>query len=86
MPLHNSPSLAQRAASNADNEQADGSVSMEYRGDAIEMGFNATYLLDVLSVLDSERVRLSLQNSNSSCLVVGEDEPDSRYVIMPMRL
>ena len=74
------------AASNADNEQADGSVSMEYRGDAIEMGFNATYLLDVLSVLDSERVRLSLQNSNSSCLVVGEDEPDSRYVIMPMRL
>lgn len=81
-----SPQTLHLAASNSDNEQADGSLAMEYRGEAIEMGFNATYLLDVLAVLDTEYVRLSVQNSNSSCLITGQDESDSRYVIMPMRL
>ena len=45
-----------------------------------------SYLLDVLSVLDGDQIRLSLSDSASSALLEEADEGDSLYVVMPMRL
>ncbi|MGB0764367.1 MAG: DNA polymerase III subunit beta [Luminiphilus sp.] len=73
-------------ANNPEQEQAEEVVAVEYQGDELEVGFNVSYLLDVLSVLDGEKIRLSLSDSASSALLEEAEEGDSLYVVMPMRL
>lgn len=73
-------------ANNPEQEEAEETVSVEYSGEALEIGFNVSYLLDVLGVLSGERVKLSLADPNSSALVEESEEGDSLYVVMPMRL
>jgi DNA polymerase-3 subunit beta len=57
----------------------------------MEIGFNVSYLLDVLSALSQVQVRLCLSDEASSALVEhaeppADDEPERLYVVMPMRL
>lgn len=73
-------------AQNPDHEEADVELEVEYKGDALEIGFNVTYMLDVLAVSQSSMVQAALRDSNSSCLLTFPDQPDCKYVIMPMRL
>ena len=73
-------------ASNPEQEEAEETVAVEYQGDGLEIGFNVSYLLDVLGVLSGEKVRLSLSDPNSSALLEESDGGDSLYVVMPMRL
>jgi DNA polymerase-3 subunit beta len=73
-------------ANNPEQEEAEEVVSVEYQGDAVEIGFNVSYLLDVLAVLSGEKVRLSLSDPNSSALLEESEDGDSLYVVMPMRL
>ncbi len=73
-------------ANNPEQEQAEEVVSVEYQGDDLEVGFNVSYLLDVLSVLDGNQVRISLADSASSALLEEAEAGDSLYVVMPMRL
>ena len=73
-------------ANNPEQEQAEEVVAVEYQGSDLEVGFNVSYLLDVLSVLDGSQVRISLADSASSALVEEAEAGDSLYVVMPMRL
>jgi DNA polymerase-3 subunit beta len=73
-------------ANNPEQEEAEETVSVEYSGDALEIGFNVSYLLDVLGVLSGEQVKFSLADPNSSALVEESEAGDSLYVVMPMRL
>ncbi len=73
-------------ANNPEQEEAEETLAVDYEGDSLEVGFNVNYLLDCLSILNSDVVRLTLSDSNSSALVEGFDEPDSLYVVMPMRM
>jgi DNA polymerase-3 subunit beta len=73
-------------ANNPEQEQAEEVVAVEYQGEELEVGFNVSYLLDVLSVLDGDQIRLSLSDSASSALLEEAEECDSLYVVMPMRL
>jgi DNA polymerase-3 subunit beta len=73
-------------ANNPEQEEAEETVSVEYSGAALEIGFNVSYLLDVLAVLSGDQVRLSLADPNSSALLEESDAGDSLYVVMPMRL
>ncbi|MNJ69234.1 DNA polymerase III subunit beta [compost metagenome] len=59
---------------------------VDYSGADLEIGFNVSYLLDVLAVMGTEQVRLILADSNSSALLQESDNDDSAYVVMPMRL
>jgi len=56
-------------ANNPEQEQAEEVVAVDYKGDKLEVGFNVSYLLDVLSVLDGKQVRMSLADSSSSALL-----------------
>jgi DNA polymerase-3 subunit beta len=76
----------QIVANNPEQEEAEEIVSVEYQGDGVEIGFNVSYLLDVLGVLSGEKVKFSLSDPNSSALVEESDDGDSLYVVMPMRL
>lgn len=73
-------------ANNPEQEEAEEEVAVEYAGGSLEIGFNVSYLLDVLSVMTTEQVRLILSDANSSALVQEFDNDDSAYVVMPMRL
>ncbi|MCA9389840.1 DNA polymerase III subunit beta [candidate division WWE3 bacterium] len=62
-------------------------VSIE--GESLETAFNANYLLDALSGLDSDQVRLQMHAADSPALLVpatSQDNEQIRQVIMPIRL
>jgi DNA polymerase-3 subunit beta len=73
-------------ANNPEQEEAEETVPVDYSGDGLEIGFNVSYLLDVLGVLSGDEIKLSLADPNSSALLEESDEGDSLYVVMPMRL
>ncbi len=73
-------------AHNPEQEEAEEQVEVEYGGDALEIGFNVTYLLDALGVIDEDSVEVGLVDANSSCLIRAPESDDSRFVVMPMRL
>ena len=78
--------LIKLQAQNPDQEEADIEQEVVYTGDDIEIGFNVNYMLDVLNVTNSDMVKASLKDSNSSFLLTYPDQTDCKYVIMPMRL
>jgi len=71
---------------NAEQEEAEEVLEVPYKGDSLDIGFNITYLLDVLQNLESERVRLGFGDANSSALVSMPDRDDYKYVVMPLRI
>lgn len=74
-------------ANNPEQEEAEEQVAVDYSGGDMEIGFNVTYLLDVLNVVKGDKVKLSLTDSNSSALIDElAENGDSQYVVMPMRL
>jgi len=76
----------QVVANNPEQEQAEETVTVDYEGERLEIGFNVTYLLDVLNALSGEQVKITLANANSSALVEDFDGGSSVYVVMPMKL
>lgn len=74
------------ASSNAEQEEAVDELDIDYAGDAIEIGFNVTYLIDALQNMGQEMVRIELQDGNSSALVTNPDDSAFKYVVMPMRI
>ena len=73
-------------ANNPEQEEAEESMAVTYSGDSLEMGFNVSYLQDVMSVLDTDEIKLTLSDANSSALIEEPEGGDSMYVVMPMRL
>jgi DNA polymerase III subunit beta len=71
---------------NAEQEEAEEELEVPYQGDGLDIGFNITYLVDVLGNLASERVRLAFGDANSSALVTMPERDDYKYVVMPMRI
>jgi len=84
--LQLTPGSLQIVANNPEQEEAEEVVSVDYEGDTLEIGFNVSYLLDVLGVLSGEKIKFSLSDPNSSALVEESVDGDSLYVVMPMRL
>ena len=54
---------------NSDQEEAEEELEVDYSGEALDIGFNVSYLLDVLTNVDSQEVECSLGDSNSSMLI-----------------
>jgi DNA polymerase-3 subunit beta len=73
-------------ANNPDQEEAEEELSVNYDEGEMEIGFNVTYIIDVLNVIDSEDVQIKLKDSNSSCIISDSKDSSSLYVVMPMRL
>lgn len=73
-------------AHNTDQEEAEETIDVLYAGAPMEIGFNVTYIIDALGALNDDQVTLEFTDANSSCLITGKDENNSRYVVMPMRL
>ncbi len=74
-------------ASSPEFGEARESLSVDYAGGGVEIGFNAQYLLDFLAVAGGDQVALELKDGESQGLLrpVVEQGGDYRYVVMPMR-
>jgi DNA polymerase III subunit beta len=71
---------------NSEQEEAEEQLEVDYRGEALDIGFNITYLLDVLQNTGSDKVALAFGDANSSALVTMPGRDDYKYVVMPMRI
>ena len=74
------------SANNPEQEEAEETVTVDYDGVDLEVGFNVGYLQDVLGVLDSDKVKITVHDANSSALLEHPEDDDSLYVVMPMKL
>jgi len=73
-------------ANNPEQEEAEELISVDYSGDELEIGFNVSYLIDVLTSLPGDQARITLSDPNSSALIEAAEDSDAVYVVMPMRL
>lgn len=71
---------------NPDLGAATEGVPIKYSGDEIEVTFNARYMLDTLTSMDSEFVEFGLKDELSPCVINQKGEEDYLAVIMPMRI
>jgi DNA polymerase-3 subunit beta len=81
-----SPGSMKISSTNADQEEAVDELEIDYGGDSIDIGFNVSYLLDVLNNLKCDNVNIALGDANSSALITIPDNADFKYVVMPMRI
>ncbi|MBT9431975.1 DNA polymerase III subunit beta [Candidatus Sodalis endolongispinus] len=73
-------------ANNPEQEEAEEILDVTYQGSEMEIGFNVSYVLDVLNALKCEEVRLLLSDGVSSVQIEDSASQAAAYVVMPMRL
>jgi DNA polymerase-3 subunit beta len=73
-------------SSNAEQEEAHEELEVKYAGDALDIGFNVNYLLDVLNNVAGAEVECAFGDASSSALISYATEKDFKYVVMPMRI
>ena len=74
-------------ATSPDLGEAKESLPIDYAGGPVEIGFNAQYLLDFLSVAGTDSIELQVKDAESQGLLrpAGGGDLEHRYVVMPMR-
>lgn len=73
-------------SNNSEQEEAQEDIETDYRGEAIDIGFNVNYLLEGLNNITSEEIKIFFGDPNSSILITTPDNQEFRYVVMPMRI
>jgi len=69
-----------------ENGTAAEEVSGDYASDAMEIGFNARYLLDILGQIEGDAVEVHLADAAAPTLIRENDRSPALYVLMPMRV
>ncbi|ABC63558.1 DNA polymerase III subunit beta [Erythrobacter litoralis] len=69
-----------------DNGTASEELAAEYKSEGFEIGFNANYLKDILSQIDSDMVELHLADAGAPTLIRKDENSPALYVLMPMRV
>lgn len=84
--LNFSNALLKITANNPEQEQAEEELEIDFPYDELEIGFNVSYVLDVLNAIKDEQVKFTLADANSSVVIEGAASGEALYVVMPMRL
>ncbi len=73
-------------AISSEQDEVEEDVEVDYKGTELEIGFNVKYLIDLLNVIQTERVKFTLSDANNSARVEGVGAESGVYVIMPMKI
>lgn len=73
-------------AANTEQEEAQEEIEVEFNGTPLDVGFNVSYLLDVLNNTTAEKIEWGFNDANSSSLIKIPDNNHFKYVVMPMRI
>jgi DNA polymerase-3 subunit beta len=74
------------STNNPEVGEANEELAVDYKGEAIAIGFNSRYLMDVLLAMDRETISLELSDALSPCLITEEGDENYKCVVMPMRV
>ncbi|MGB6102421.1 MAG: DNA polymerase III subunit beta [Pusillimonas sp.] len=75
------------SSSNAEQEEAQEEIDIDYSHEPLDVGFNVSYLLDVLANVKTETIQWSVQpDVNASALITSPEDDQFKYVVMPMRI
>ncbi|NGM86271.1 DNA polymerase III subunit beta [Parapusillimonas sp. SGNA-6] len=75
------------SSSNAEQEEAQEEIDIDYGHEPLDVGFNVSYLLDVLANVKTDTVQWSVQpDVNASALITSPEDDQFKYVVMPMRI
>jgi DNA polymerase III subunit beta len=72
--------------SNPDYGEGRDEIDIEYEGEGLVVGFNYSYLLDVLGVIRTDTVVLECSDGFSPTVITAPAEPGALFVVMPMRI
>ena len=61
-------------------------LDVRYAGEALEIGFNARYILDMNSQIEGDEVEFAMADAGSPTLVRDPEDSSTLYVLMPMRV
>ena len=73
-------------SSNTESEVGEDQIDAQYDGEEISIDFNISYVQDVIDILDSENIHICINDQNSGCILLGDSDNNSVFVIMPMRV
>ena len=74
------------SVANPENDQGESEFDIEYTGEPVTIGFSGRYLLDTLTAMSGNDVLIEIKNSEAPVLLTDPDDPDSMYVLMPLRV
>jgi len=80
------PDVIHIIVNNTEHETAEVELPVDYQGDSFEVGFNISYLLDVVNSIKEDQVEFQFIDSASSCMMMEQGNSECRYVVMPMRV
>ena len=80
------PGTLTLSASSPENGTATEELEVAYQGGAIEIGFNARYLLDITSQIGGDTVQFAMADAGSPTIVRDSGDASALYVLMPMRV
>ena len=70
---------------NAERDEAEEKLPLDWQGQPLAASFNLAYLQDVLQSQQAERLHFGFGRGMRGLLVTSPDEPDFRYLAMPLR-
>lgn len=74
------------SASNADSGSANEELEVDYGEGAMEIGFNARYLLDIAQQIEGDTAELALADPAAPTIIRDKADASALYVLMPMRV
>ncbi len=86
--FHLEPNQLVISAQNAEDGEASETVQTDYTGEEVDIGFNAQYLQDFMSVTSDGRIAFEFKDGNSQAQLkpVEGGDYDYKYIVMPMRI
>ena len=81
-----SPNKLTLEANSPDTGSASEEIELNYSSDEIGIGFNARYLLDVTSQIGTGTIKIALKDPGAPALISVPEDPESLFVLMPMRV
>ncbi len=80
------PDKVTLSVTSPDNGTAAEELAADYSSEGFEIGFNANYLKDILSQIDSDTVEMHLADAGAPTLIRKDEKSPALYVLMPMRV
>ena len=74
------------SVNNPESGSATEELPAEYRGEPMEIGFNARYLLDIAAQFEGDRAVFKLSDASAPTVIQDDKDPSALYVLMPMRV
>ena len=74
------------SAASPEAGRAEEELDCEWRGEPLEIGFNARYVLDMVGQVEGPELRMEMANAAAPMVVKDPADPAVLFVLMPMRV